>query len=161
MTHSSEISPLDAKWGAEVMGGGFVALPTYLLQRQAKFGLTPLQVNVLMHLIDHWFDPGRWPFPSNQTLARRMGTSQRTVQRAMQDLERRGFLVRRKQSQKGKGQTSNMVDLSGLVTMLRTEARAERPGTTRKDREPKRMGKTPSASTEIARQNAKGAQIKL
>jgi DNA-binding MarR family transcriptional regulator len=40
----------------------------------------------------HWFDAGRLPFPHTATIAKRMGTTQRNVQRLINSLQKKGML---------------------------------------------------------------------
>lgn len=108
------------------MNGGFAALPTMLLQRQKELGITPLQINILLNLVDHWFEASVLPFPSYRTLAARIGVSARTLQRAVQDLKKLRLLERQKRFVPGKGQSSNYFSLQNLVWILRYKAVGER-----------------------------------
>lgn len=106
------------KWTAQVMKLGFTPLPSLLLRGQARLGLTPEQLNVLLQIVEHWWEADKLPFPSKDTLARRMGKSPRQVQRYLTELENDGFISRIERFNGRKAQVSNAYDLGGLVTKL-------------------------------------------
>lgn len=106
------------KFGAAVMKLGFTVIPNLLLQAQGRLKITPVQLTVLAQLFQHWWQADDDPFPSKETIARRLGKSERQTQRYLTQLEEAG-LVRRVARYKGhKGQTSNGYDLRGLVAKL-------------------------------------------
>jgi hypothetical protein len=106
------------KWTAQVMSLGFTPLPSLLLRAQARLGLSPDQLNVLLQIIEHWWEADKLPFPSKDMLARRMGKSARQVQRYLTQLEKDGFITRVERYNGRKAQVSNGYDLSGLVAKL-------------------------------------------
>ncbi|EFB3694881.1 helix-turn-helix domain-containing protein [Klebsiella pneumoniae] len=109
----------DEKWGKEVMKAGFCIIPSLLLRCQQRLGLNPSQLAVLLQLADFWWEAGRKPYPSKQTLSDRLGLSTRQIQRYMAELEQAGLLVRIVRSADDNGKLSNEYDLSGLVKKLR------------------------------------------
>lgn len=106
------------KWPAAVMERGFSSVPSILLWGQAKLGLTPEELNVLLQLVSHWWSEGNDPHPSKETIARRMGKNARTIQRHLTSLETKGFIRREARFKLHKGQDTNAYDLSGLVAKL-------------------------------------------
>lgn len=106
------------KWTAQVMKLGFTPLPSLLLRAQARLGLTPEQLNTLLQIVEHWWEADKLPFPSKETLARRMGKSPRQVQRYLTQLEKNGFITRIERFNGRKAQVSNGYDLGGLVAKL-------------------------------------------
>ena len=113
-TRSSE-----GKWGAEVMALGFCVLPSLIFRAQARLGLSPTQLAVLLQLADFWWDSGRKPFPKKADLAERLNLSERQVQRHIADLETAGFVRRIERTYGRRGKISNEYDLSGLVQRLK------------------------------------------
>lgn len=107
------------KWSAQVIKLGYTPLPSLLLRGQAKLKLNPVQLNVLIQIIEHWWDADRDPFPSKDTIATRIGMSPRQVQRVLTQLEKAGMLKRKKRYLGHKGQTSNAYALDGLVEKLK------------------------------------------
>jgi hypothetical protein len=106
------------KFGVPVMKFGYTLLPNLLLQTQGRLGITPVQLNVLVQLIQHWWDADNDPFLAKETIARRMGKSPRMIQRYLTDLEEAGFVARKPRFKGHKAQTSNAYDLDGLVQKL-------------------------------------------
>lgn len=107
------------KWGKAVIGIGFCVIPSLLLRAQARLGISPVQLAILLHIIDHWWYAELLPFPSKATIAARCSLSPRQVQRYLTELEDRGYLKRVNRFVDHKGQQSNYYDLSGLVTQLK------------------------------------------
>jgi len=109
----------ERKFGKPVMDLGFCISPSLLMQAQRRLGLNPVQFNIVMHLVDIWWDADRLPFPTKKLIAERMGMSERQVQRQIVELEQAELVVRRARTRPGGGTTSNEYDLSGLVERLR------------------------------------------
>lgn len=109
-----------AKWGKEAMAvRGFCILPSVLLQAQRRLGINPVQLNILLHLADHWWVAQRMPFPSKTTIAERMNMSARQIQRQIASLEAAGLVKRNERSGEKYGRGPNEYDLSGLVARLK------------------------------------------
>lgn len=63
------------------MNGGYLRFPRTLLLRQGGLGLTDGEVVVLLNLLASWWEESDWPYSAVSTLAHRMKSSIRTVQR--------------------------------------------------------------------------------
>ena len=63
------------KWPDAVLSRGYSMIPSILLWGQAKMGLKPDELNVLLQLISHWWSADHDPHPAKDTIARRMGLS--------------------------------------------------------------------------------------
>jgi hypothetical protein len=81
------------KWG-EAARAGFQAVPDLLFKHQDSLQLNPTELVVLLNVLMHWWYRHQKPFPRPTTIARRMGSTVRTVQRAIAKLESEGLLVR-------------------------------------------------------------------
>jgi DNA-binding transcriptional regulator YhcF (GntR family) len=90
-------------------------LPNVILERQRALGLDSVDVNILLHLVRHWWYAGELPFPSKKTIADCTGIHPRTVQRHIAAMERDGLVRRIKRSDTKRGQQSNYYDLKGLI----------------------------------------------
>ena len=108
----------EAKWGKSVMDLGFCIVPSLLLRAQARLGLNPTQLAVLLQLADYWWDVSRKPYPSKQRLAERLKLGPRQVQRYIAELEESGLVRRIERRAPHKGKISNEYDLTGLVKRL-------------------------------------------
>lgn len=90
-------SKLKAKWGRAIGHGdktGFVALPEVLVRSQKRLGISSTEMMVLINVLMHWWSPERKPFPGNNKIAKHMGVSTRTVQRAFETLEQKRLIKR-------------------------------------------------------------------
>jgi Helix-turn-helix domain len=109
---------LREKWSF-VIDPGFLAAPYVLFLHQAALGLTSEHLNVLLNIMAHWHAAGRMAFPHSHTIAKRMGTSQRSVQRSLAWLTANGFLKKIKRVRRDEPQG---YDLAPLVDKLKPYA---------------------------------------
>lgn len=110
---------LKEKWSSGALAMGWAAIPTSLFFIQGELSISPLAFNVLLNLVAHWWKPYEWPHPSQDSIAKRMNVSVRTIQRGIAELENLGLLSRNRTSKdnpKYKGR--NLYDLSPLVELL-------------------------------------------
>lgn len=109
----------EKKWGRAVMALGFSVFPSLIFRAQARLGLGPTQLVLLLHLADYWWHREKMPFPSKAALAERMKIGPRQIQRYLTELEEGGFIKREPRYAGHKGQQSNTYDLMGLVKKLK------------------------------------------
>jgi hypothetical protein len=118
---------VSGKWGDLIADRGFAQIPNYLLLLNqfldAEHKLSAIELLVLLQIVGTWWRKSDLPFPSMATLADRCGVSERQVQRAVARLEKGKFLKRVKRRNAGIV-ASNAYDLSPLVEILETVARA-------------------------------------
>lgn len=107
------------KWSSAVIKLGYTTVPNLLLRAQARLGITPNQMNVLLHVLEHWWEADKHPWPSKGTIARRMGKSSRQVQRYLTDLEKAGHIKRIARYSGRKAQINNAYSCDGLITKLK------------------------------------------
>ena len=107
------------KWSAKVMKLGYTPLPNLLLRGQAKLKLSPIEFNIVVQLLMHWWDADDHPFLAKETIGIRIGKSSRQVQRCITQLEKKGYLKRLPRYRGKKAQTSNAYSLDGLVMKLK------------------------------------------
>ncbi|WP_433933406.1 helix-turn-helix domain-containing protein [Brevundimonas diminuta] len=126
------VASQDKIWGKAVIANGYAGIPSILIQAQSRLGLTPMQFNILVQLLDYYRDPNRAPFPSRAELGRRIGVKPKTIQTNMRQLEQAG-LVRREMRKTAAGDwASNVYHLDGLIDRIRklepefSQARKER-----------------------------------
>ena len=115
-------------WGTAVTTGetGFTPVPDILLRSQERMRLTPMELVVLLNVLMHWWEPGDWPHPRISAISDRIGTTPRTVQRAIRTLQDKGLLVHRLPEKRRAGGTIRRYDLSGLVARLQELAEEHR-----------------------------------
>lgn len=114
----AERAKAKTRWSDAALERGYSPVPVVLLWGQAKLGLTPEEMNVLLQLISHWWFGGNDPYISKDRIAQRMGKHPRTVQGYLTSLEDKGFIRRIQRYKVNKGQDANGYDLSGLVAKL-------------------------------------------
>lgn len=91
--HQSSSRSLRDRWGF-VIDPGFLGLPYVLLLHQAELGLSSEHLNVLLNFLAHWHSEDRMAYPHTHTIAKRMGISQRSVQRSVSWLIKGGFMAK-------------------------------------------------------------------
>lgn len=109
---------LEAKWGEAVVKAGWTAVPSILLEEQAALELKPIDLAVLIHLIHHWWDADRPPWPRKELIALRLRVDESAVQRSVRRMEGLGLVARSSKTDRDGWTTSNYYDLSGLVSRL-------------------------------------------
>ena len=141
-TEARKPSSTERIWGKAVMGHGYTGIPSILIQAQIRLGITPLQMNILIQLLDYWREPDRSPFPTKKEIALRIGVTDKTIQNNIRQLEKAGLIRRQLRKTASGDWNSNIYHLDGLVERVRklepdfTEAREKR-------REAKRRAETP------------------
>ena len=130
MQHTAEIVQLataskkvdrasEKKWGKQVLAQGFSILPSLLFKAQRRLKLKPIELAILVHLADFWWDSERKPYPSKQRLAERLGIGPRQVQHWIANLEAAGLVKRNQRFAPHGGKLTNEYDLTGLVDRLK------------------------------------------
>lgn len=109
----------EKKWGSAVMKLGFTVLPSLLFRAQARLGLSPTHLAVLLQIADHWWEHERKPYPGTSALGERLNLSPRQVRRHIADLEKAGLVQRIERRAAHRGKLTNFYDLSGLVDKLK------------------------------------------
>jgi hypothetical protein len=105
----------ERKWSKPLMDAGYTVIPAVILDRQQALGLDPVDVNILLQLLTHWWKADNLPYPSKKSIAERIGKTEKTVQRRIAKLQHAGFVTRKPRYSAAKGQLSNYYDFSGLI----------------------------------------------
>jgi hypothetical protein len=132
---------LKKKWSSQVMKCGWIAVPWLVVEKQADLGLTPSELNLLLHLWKHWWQNEMLPFPSHASIAAAMGKTTNHIQRMTKELERRNIIEIRHRALHHGGQTSNEYSFEGLKNRLKTMAEEEMES--RQEKEEKKPGARP------------------
>lgn len=106
------------KWGAPLADNGWTAVPNMLLYCQKTLLLSPLDVNILLHLLTYWWSDDQNPFPSKKTIAQAIGVQPDTVRKRIKKLEEQGFVKREPREDANHRTTSNIYQLDGLIKAL-------------------------------------------
>lgn len=105
-------------WGKPVLAHGYAGIPSILIQAQRRLGINAMQMNIIVQLLDYWFEPSRKPFPSKRDLAKRMGVAEKTIQNNIRDLEKAGYIQRELRKTAAGDYNSNIYHLDGLVAKV-------------------------------------------
>ena len=121
-------SPILQRWRGAVTsaGTGFTAVPDILIKSQGQLKLSSTEMVVLLNILAHWWQEDEWPYPRISTIGKRMGTSRRTVERAIRSLQAKGLVIHRRSEFTVGRPAARRFDLSGLVDVLRSRAEAWR-----------------------------------
>jgi DNA replication protein DnaD len=140
---------LERKWGRTLVEAGWLGFPSVILQRQKDLGLDAVDLNILLHLADHWWQADNPPFPSKQTIADRMGIRARTVQRRIAALESANLLERQFRRNPDKSNKTNIYHLRGLIDAVRPYA--EEALATRKKRKEEKTKRDKTRQLKLVR----------
>ena len=113
----------EAKWG-DAINAGFQLLPDALLRGQHLLGLSASDIVVIANLNQAWWYEDRLPYLQPHTIAKRMGVSERSVQRSLSRLRKKGYL-RQVRERQNDGTVRYSHDLSGLREQLEQLARRD------------------------------------
>lgn len=105
----------EQKWSPILMDAGWMAIPNVIIEHQRALGLDAVDINILLHLIRHWWTADKLPYPSKRTMAECMKVDMSTIRRHIAAMEKRGLIQRFTRFDKTRGQRSNRYDFSGLI----------------------------------------------
>jgi predicted transcriptional regulator len=95
---------------------GFTVFPNLLLEYQQRLNLDPVELNLLLQIIKHWWEADKFPFPSMKALAAGIGRDVSTVQRRLSGLVEKGLIeIEHRYHPNNKGQTSSSYTFNGLI----------------------------------------------
>lgn len=60
----------ERKWSKPLIDAGWTAIPAVIIERQAALGLDALDLNILLHLANHWWTADNKPHPAKGTIAK-------------------------------------------------------------------------------------------
>ena len=105
----------EQKWSKDLMQLGWTAVPNFILENQREFGLDSLDLNIILHIIRHWWTRDNKPWPSKRTIADAIGIEPRTAQRRIAKMEAAGLIRREERRIRGRGSRSNRYHFDGLI----------------------------------------------
>lgn len=110
-----KLSSTEGIWGKSVVSHGYAGVPAILIRSQGRMNLSPMQFNIIIQLLEYWYDASRPPFPTKKDMADRMGVTVRAIQNNIALLEKAG-LIRREMRRTAAGDyDSNIYHLDGLI----------------------------------------------
>ena len=115
---------LAARFGAEVLAGGYTAVPNLVLRYAPRLGLSNGELLVIQYIWQHWWPAGQ-PHPSVAMLGRAMGKSPRMVRYYLRALQAKHLLVLEERFGADGNQQSNTYDLKPLIAAVVVLAQAD------------------------------------
>jgi DeoR/GlpR family transcriptional regulator of sugar metabolism len=77
-----------------------------------------MQMNIIVQLLDYWFEPSRKPFPTKRELANRIDVTEKTIQINIRALEKAGLIQREYRRTAAGDWNSNIYHLDGLIAKV-------------------------------------------
>jgi predicted transcriptional regulator len=115
---SKKASSTERIWGKTVRDHGYAGIPSILIQAQRRLGINSMQMNIIIQLLDYWFEPSRKPFPTKRELANRIGVTEKTIQNNIRALEKAEMIQREMRRTAAGDWNSNIYHLDGLITKV-------------------------------------------
>jgi hypothetical protein len=115
---SKKASSTERIWGKAVYKHGYAGIPSILIQAQQRLGINSMQMNIIVQLLDYWFEPTRKPFPMKKELATRIGVTEKTIQNNIRALEQAGLIQRQMRKTAAGDWNSNIYHLDGLIAKV-------------------------------------------
>ncbi|MGV8840609.1 MAG: helix-turn-helix domain-containing protein [Bauldia sp.] len=105
----------EKKWTPELMNVGWTVIPSIIIERQRALGLDAIDMNLILHLAQYWWEADNLPHPSVKKIADALGVSVRTVQKRMAGLEAAKLMKRVERRQTKNGSATNYYSFEGLI----------------------------------------------
>lgn len=124
-TAKADVSKLrtnEKKWTKALMATGWSAFPNIIIEKQQALGLDPLDMNIIIHLVQYWWLPENLPHPSVETIAKAIGVTPRTIQKRIAALQALGLLGREERRKTPNGSMTNKYNFDGLIEAARPYA---------------------------------------
>ena len=106
-------------WGKAVLSHGYAGVPSLMIRAQKRLGLSPLQMNIIVQLLDYCYSPDCRPYPSKKSLADRIRFNSKTIQNNIRKIEKYGLIKREFRRTAVGDWNSNAYHLDGLVDRVR------------------------------------------
>ncbi len=115
---------LVVRYGAQLLTGGYTAIPTYAWVYYARLGVSEAEMVCVAQLCTYWWST-RDPFPGEAVIAERMGKTVRCIQNYLRSLEAKGLLRIQAQFSVHGRQQSNTYDLRPFFAAVEGRARLD------------------------------------
>jgi hypothetical protein len=113
----------EAKWSKPLMAAGWNAIPSIIIEKQQALGLDALDMNIILHLSNYWWQADKLPFPSVDTIAQAIGVKPRTIQKRISALHALGLLTRIERRHTRFGSDTNLYSFEGLIAAAAPHAK--------------------------------------
>ncbi|MCX2543095.1 helix-turn-helix domain-containing protein [Pseudomonas sp. Z5-35] len=119
-----ESKEIEKRWGKDLVAAGWTAIPNVLFDCSQQLGLKHLHIVIILHLAGYWWQAGNDPYPTKETLAKKIGVTARTIQRSIAELEEMKFITRHARKSKLGGNLANRYSFDGIIEAATPYAKA-------------------------------------
>jgi DNA-binding transcriptional ArsR family regulator len=113
----------EKKWSKPLMDAGWTAIPSIIIEKQAALGLDPLDMNIIVHLAQYWWQADNLPHPSVGRIANALGVKPRTIQKRIKALQAAKMITRAERRRGDNGNDTNLYSFEGLIAATLPYAR--------------------------------------
>jgi len=108
----------EKKWSRPLMAAGWSAIPSIIIEKQEALGLDAVDMNIILHLTQYWWQADNLPHPSVGSIAKALGVTARTVQKRISALQNLGFIRRIERRHTASGSLTNQYSFEGLIAKV-------------------------------------------
>jgi len=105
----------EKKWTKPLMDAGWNAIPSIIIEKQAALGFDAIDMNIVIHLSNYWWNAEKLPHPSVETIATAIGLKPRAVQKRIKALEDLKLMTRIERRKTRFGSDTNLYGFEGLI----------------------------------------------
>jgi hypothetical protein len=105
----------EKKWSKPLMEAGWTVIPSIIIEKQAALGLDALDMNIVVHLAQYWWQADNLPHPSVETIATAIGVKPRTVQKRIKALQELKIVTRHEHRRSNNSSDTNRYSFEGLI----------------------------------------------
>jgi DNA-binding transcriptional regulator YhcF (GntR family) len=105
----------EQKWTKPLMEAGWNAIPSIIIEKQDALGLDAIDMNIVVHLTNYWWNADKLPRPSVETIAKAIGVKPRTVQKRIKALQTAKLMERIERRKTRFGSDTNLYGFAGLI----------------------------------------------
>jgi hypothetical protein len=105
----------EKKWTKPLMDAGWNAIPSIIIEKQGALGLDAIDMNIIVHLSNCWWNAENLPHPSVETIAKAIGLKPRAVQKRIKALQDLGLMTRTERRKTRFGSDTNLYSFEGLI----------------------------------------------
>jgi DnaD-like protein len=117
------VRAIEEKWTAALIKPGWTAIPQVFLDKQKALGLDAIDLNIILHIVKHWWKKDTLPYPAKHSIAECMGIDESTVRRRIARMEKDGLIRRVPRYDASNGQRANEYHFDGLIKAATPYAR--------------------------------------
>jgi DNA-binding transcriptional regulator YhcF (GntR family) len=105
----------ERKWTKPLIEAGWTCIPSIIIEKQAALGLDPLDMNIIVHLAQYWWQADNLPHPSVERIAASLGVKPRTIQKRIRALHAAKMITRSERRRGDNGNDTNHYSFEGLI----------------------------------------------